>query len=76
MPGTGGALCAAAAPSGAVPAVGSGEPGRVLAASDRLVVACGSGAIAVREVQPAGRTRLTVEEWVRGRGIAVGNRLE
>lgn len=61
---------------GATPAVGSGEPGTVLAASDRLVVAAGGGAIAVREVQPAGRNRLTVEEWVRGRGIAAGSRFE
>jgi methionyl-tRNA formyltransferase len=61
---------------GAMQAVGSGEPGTVLAASDRLVVASGSGAVAVREVQPAGRNRLTVEEWVRGRGIAAGSRFE
>ncbi|MGH7581135.1 MAG: methionyl-tRNA formyltransferase [Gemmatimonadales bacterium] len=59
-----------------MPAVGVGEPGTVLAASDRLVVAGGGGAIAVREVQPAGRNRLTVEEWVRGRGIAAGSRFE
>jgi methionyl-tRNA formyltransferase len=56
--------------------VGGGEPGAVLAASDRLVVAGGTGAIAVSEVQPAGRNRLTVEEWVRGRGIAAGSRFE
>ncbi|HEX2220449.1 MAG TPA: methionyl-tRNA formyltransferase [Gemmatimonadales bacterium] len=61
---------------GAMLAVGSGEPGTVLAASDRLVVASGSGAVAVREVQPAGRNRLMVEEWVRGRGIAAGSRFE
>jgi methionyl-tRNA formyltransferase len=61
---------------GGMPAVGGGEPGAVLAASDRLVVAGGTGAIAVSEVQPAGRNRLTVEEWVRGRGIAAGRRFE
>ena len=61
---------------GAVPAVGAGEPGSVLSASDRLMIAGGSGAIAVREVQPAGRNRLTVEDWVRGRGITAGSRLE
>jgi methionyl-tRNA formyltransferase len=61
---------------GGMPAVGGGDPGTVLAASDRLVVAGGTGAIAVREVQPAGRNRLTVEEWVRGRGIAAGSRFE
>jgi methionyl-tRNA formyltransferase len=61
---------------GGMPAVGGGPPGAVLAASDRLVVAGGTGAIAVNEVQPAGRNRLTVEEWVRGRGIAAGSRFE
>jgi methionyl-tRNA formyltransferase len=55
---------------------GTGEPGHVLAAGDRLVVAAGRGAIAVNEVQPAGKSRLPVEAWVRGRGIAAGQRLE
>ncbi len=53
----------------------AGEPGLVLSAGDRLVVGTGRGALAVREVQPAGRTRLTVGDWVRGRGIAAGERL-
>jgi methionyl-tRNA formyltransferase len=61
---------------GGMPAVGGGPPGTVVAASDRLIVAGGTGAIAVSEVQPAGRNRLTVEEWVRGRGIAAGGRFE
>jgi methionyl-tRNA formyltransferase len=55
---------------------GTGEPGAVLAAGDRLVVAAARGAIAVNEVQPAGKNRLPVEAWVRGRGIATGQRLE
>jgi methionyl-tRNA formyltransferase len=58
-----------------VPTDDRGEPGRVLAAGERLVVGCGDGALAVREVQPAGRTRLPVKEWVRGRGISLGARL-
>jgi len=53
----------------------AGEPGRVLAAGDRLVVGTGRGALEVREVQPAGRIRLTVGDWVHGRGIAAGDRL-
>ncbi len=60
---------------GAVPAGDRGEPGCVLAAGECLVVGCGDGSLAVREVQPAGKTRLAVREWVRGRGIAVGARL-
>jgi methionyl-tRNA formyltransferase len=61
---------------GGMPAVGGGEPGTVLAASDRLVIAGGTGAIAVSEVQPAGRNRLSVADWVRGRGIRTGSRFE
>jgi methionyl-tRNA formyltransferase len=60
---------------GAVPAPERGEPGSVLATGERLVIACGDGALAVREAQPAGRTRLLVADWVRGRGIAAGARL-
>jgi methionyl-tRNA formyltransferase len=55
---------------------GSGDPGLVLAAGDQLVVATGNGAMAIREVQPAGRTRMPVAAWVRGRGISPGQRLE
>jgi methionyl-tRNA formyltransferase len=55
---------------------GTGEPGEVLAAGQRLVVAAGRGAIAVNEVQPAGKNRLPVDAWVRGRGVAAGQRLE
>ena len=61
---------------GAREAPGTGEPGEVVAVGDRLVVAAGSGAVAVREVQPAGKTRLRVEAWVRGRGAAVGQHFE
>jgi methionyl-tRNA formyltransferase len=60
---------------GAVPADDRGEPGCVLSAGESLVVGCGDGSLAVREVQPAGKTRLAVRDWVRGRGIAVGARL-
>jgi methionyl-tRNA formyltransferase len=59
----------------ATEAPGAGEPGVVLEAGTRLVVAAGSGAVAVSEVQPAGKTRLPVEAWVRGRGITAGKRL-
>ena len=60
---------------GAREASGSGEPGTVLEAASRLVIAAGSGAVAVAEVQPAGKNRLPVEAWVRGRGITTGQRL-
>ena len=55
---------------------GTGEPGSVLTAGDRMVIAAGRGAVAIQEVQPAGKNRLSVAAWVRGRGIAPGQRLE
>jgi methionyl-tRNA formyltransferase len=60
---------------GAREVAGAGEPGTVLAAGERMVIAAGRGAVAVNEVQPAGRTRLSVEAWVRGRGISPGQRM-
>jgi methionyl-tRNA formyltransferase len=54
---------------------GTGEPGVVLTAGDQLVVATANGAVAVREVQPAGRTRMPVAAWLRGRGISPGEKL-
>jgi len=54
---------------------GEGEPGTVLAAGDTLRVATGAGALEVREVQPAGKRRMPVAEWTRGRGVAPGTRL-
>ncbi|CAN5642059.1 methionyl-tRNA formyltransferase [soil metagenome] len=57
------------------------EPGTVLHAdatdaAEGIRVACGTGAVLVREVQPAGRRRMVTADWVRGRGIATGARLD
>jgi methionyl-tRNA formyltransferase len=57
---------------GARPTRGSAEPGTVLEAGRTLVVAAGDGAVEVAEVQPAGKRRLSVEEWARGRGAGAG----
>lgn len=56
----------------------SEAPGTVLRvdtadASHGVVVACGSGTIALREVQPPGKRRMTAQEWLRGRGAAAGD---
>ena len=49
-------------------------PGTVLLAdADGLLVACGDGTIRIREVQPAGKRRMAVAEWARGRSIAAGD---
>ena len=51
-------------------------PGTVLQAGERLSVQLGSGAILVREVQPAGKKRMAVSAWVRGRKIEPGQSFE
>lgn len=58
----------------AIPA--TAEPGTILAAGDRLLVACGSGAVAFKEVQPSGKKRLSVADWARGRDNLPGLVLE
>jgi len=53
----------------------AGEPGTVLdVRDDGILVACGEGAVLVREVQPPGKRRMNAADWVRGRGVAVGDR--
>ena len=51
-----------------------GEPGEVIAVSEGIIVSCGDGPICIRDVQPAGRTRMRSAEWARGRGISIGDR--
>lgn len=58
----------------AIPA--TAEPGTILDAGDKILVACGSGAVAIREVQPAGKKRLSVADWTRGRDDLPGLVLE
>ncbi len=51
----------------------SGAPGTVLQASpEGVVVACGTGAVRIAEVHPAGKRRQQVAEWLRGRGVTEG----
>lgn len=55
------------------------EPGTVLEvepldASEGLLVACGVGAVWIREVKPAGRHRMPTTDWLHGRSIAQGQR--
>lgn len=55
-----------------------GPPGTVLAADSKqgLVVATGSGAVRLAEVKPAGRSRMTAEAWIHGRGVLEGQSFE
>jgi len=53
-------------------------PGTVVRAhGDELIVACGDGtALRVLEVQPEGRRTMTAREFLAGRGVTEGSRLE
>ena len=51
---------------------GTGSPGTVLKAEDGLIVATAGGAVQIAEVQPSGKARMTAAEWIRGRGVSVG----
>jgi methionyl-tRNA formyltransferase len=51
---------------------GSGRPGSVLRAEERLVIACGEQALGVSELQLAGGRRLSAAEFLRGHPLAPG----
>ena len=56
------------------PGSGSGVPGTVLVLdASGATVATTDGAIVIREIQAAGRKRMTVQQFAAGRGIAVGD---
>jgi methionyl-tRNA formyltransferase len=46
---------------------GSGAPGQVLATGPVIRIACGRGAIAAHQVQPAGKARMNAAAWAAGR---------
>lgn len=49
-----------------------GDAGEVLEVGEMgMVVACGTGAVAVETVHPAGRRRVAALDWAQGRGVAV-----
>ncbi|HEY6090332.1 MAG TPA: methionyl-tRNA formyltransferase [Gemmatimonadaceae bacterium] len=51
-----------------------GKPGEVLKTTGELVIACGTDALRVSDVQPSGKNRMSAHEWARGRGTKVGDR--
>ena len=59
------------------PVDGQGEKGTILAI-DRsiLVVACGTGALAISELQKAGGKRLPVQQFLAGHPLKVGDRFD
>jgi methionyl-tRNA formyltransferase len=51
-----------------------GHPGEVLKTRGELIIACGTDALRIAEVQPSGKKRMPANEWTRGRGTVVGDR--
>jgi methionyl-tRNA formyltransferase len=52
----------------------AGTPGEVLETDEMgMIVACGSGAVAIREVHPAGKRRMAALDWAQGRSVMVGD---
>ncbi|MEM1342261.1 MAG: methionyl-tRNA formyltransferase [Pseudomonadota bacterium] len=51
---------------------GSGAPGAVISVAPDLTIACGDGAVRIREVQAEGRTRQSAREYLRGARLDVG----
>ncbi len=51
----------------------AGAPGEVLETGEMgMIVACGAGAVAIREVHPSGKRRMAALDWAQGRGVAAG----
>lgn len=49
-----------------------GEPGTVIGrTSDGLLVACGAGSVKITELQPEGKTRLSMHDFLRGGGASI-----
>lgn len=53
---------------------GQGEPGEVL--DDQLTLACGEDALQLLSVQPAGKSRMSVDDFLRGANVPVGSKLD
>ncbi len=55
--------------------VAASEAGVVEVADERgLEIAAGEGTLGIGEVQPAGKRRMSAVDWIRGRGVTVGDR--
>ena len=57
----------------AAPEAGSGPPGTAL--DDRLLIACGAGALRLLRVQAPGRAAMDAEAFLRGHKVPAGSRL-
>ena len=61
----------------AKPAEGEGEAGTVICADKRgILVACGGGAVLITELIPSGGKKMRAADFVNGRKIKVGDKLD
>ncbi len=61
----------------AEPCEGTGDIGTVICADKRgICVACGSGAVLIKQLQPAGGKVMNAADYVNGRKIKAGDRLD
>lgn len=54
------------------PATGTAAPGCLIETKARCLVACGSGALELLEVKPAGKQAMAADAWLRGARCEVG----
>lgn len=53
----------------------TGNAGEVIETGEMgMIVTCGAGAVAIREVHPSGKRRMAALDWAQGRGVGVGDR--
>ncbi len=57
----------------AVPEPGTGDPGE--AVDDALLIACGENALRLKEVQPAGKPKMSAEDFLRGTPVPKGTQI-
>ena len=61
----------------AIPIDGNGAIGEVISADKKgIAVACGNGAIRIEELQPAGGKIMKAADYVNGRKIKAGDKLD
>lgn len=54
-----------------------GAPGEIVELTkDAIIVRTGSGTLAIKELQPSGKKRMTAEDYLRGPKLQVGDRFE
>jgi methionyl-tRNA formyltransferase len=51
------------------------DPGSVVSADQKLVIATGNGFLSLEQIQPAGKRVMSAGEYLRGNAVKVGDKL-